>query len=324
MENKPRVTIIMPNYNNGPYLRKCLDSVLNQTFSDFILLIIDDGSTDDSISIIKEYDDPRFVLYQKEKNSGIVDSLNIGIEKLETEYFVRLDGDDYMRKDRIECLVEFMDNNSDFGICGSDMKVFDQDDYSMAYGRNWKENKAHLVFCHNIAHPSIIFRSSIFENKEIRYRSNFYLMEDYDLLYRLRDVTKYTSLEEQLYYYRQTARNEPEAIVQRKKETYLAFYVRILEDLGCYYPEAEKVHFELYKNVSVSFPFKQYKEHCQRILTANKEKSIYPHKELEEIVQTTLNQLKYRMMDKAKLSFLDASGNRATFKYYIQSKFKKS
>src|SRR5882757_5790861 len=112
---EPAITVLMPNYNNEPFLKDAIDSVLNQTFTNFVFIIVDDGSTDRSVEIIKSYADKRIVFIEKENNSGIVDTLNIGLAQITSTYFIRMDGDDISTNDRFSILYQFMESNPDIG-----------------------------------------------------------------------------------------------------------------------------------------------------------------------------------------------------------------
>ena len=91
----------MPVYNGEKYLKECIDSVLNQTFTDFEFIIIDDGSTDNTESIIKSYTDDR-IIYIKKKHDGISEALNLGIRRAIGLYIARMDADDIMYPNRLE------------------------------------------------------------------------------------------------------------------------------------------------------------------------------------------------------------------------------
>src|SRR3954453_10350328 len=92
-KNQPLVTVLMPAYNAGPYIREAIDSILQQTFTDFELLIINDGSTDDSINIIKSFKDTRITLIDRQ-NIGLIESLNEGLNIAKGEIIARMDADD--------------------------------------------------------------------------------------------------------------------------------------------------------------------------------------------------------------------------------------
>lgn len=109
----PKVSIVVPVYNTEKYLNKCIDSLLNQTEEDIEILLINDGSTDNSESIIKEYNDKR-IKYIKKKNTGIGKTRNLGIDKSKGEYIIFIDSDDYIDYDCVEKLYNYaLNTNSD-------------------------------------------------------------------------------------------------------------------------------------------------------------------------------------------------------------------
>ena len=99
----PKISIIIPMYNVEKYLKRCLDSVLNQTFQDWTAICIDDGSPDNSGKIAEEYakKDKRFVVIHKE-NGGLSDARNAGMKKVKTEYVMFLDSDDFIHPQTLE------------------------------------------------------------------------------------------------------------------------------------------------------------------------------------------------------------------------------
>lgn len=111
MINKELVTVIIPAYNTEKYIEKCLDSLLQQSYPEIEVIMIDDGSKDKTGDICKKYaaQDNRFRLIQK-KNTGVSDSRNVGIQEAKGKYLVFVDSDDYVAVDYIETLVEEMEN----------------------------------------------------------------------------------------------------------------------------------------------------------------------------------------------------------------------
>ena len=114
----PQVSVVMPVWNGEKYLKECIDSILNQSLSNFELIIIDDGSTDNTIPIIKAYKDKRIKLIEK-KHSGISDSLNLGIKNAKGKYIARMDADDLMYPDRLKIQVLYMESNPSVDILGT-------------------------------------------------------------------------------------------------------------------------------------------------------------------------------------------------------------
>src|SRR5262245_4807279 len=121
---RPRVTVLMPVYNGAPFLRAAIDSVLRQSWSDFELLIIDDGSTDGSAAIADGYAAaPPRVRVARVPHRGLVAALNRGLETIDTELIARADADDVSRPDRLSRQVAYLDAHPHIGACGTWMKT---------------------------------------------------------------------------------------------------------------------------------------------------------------------------------------------------------
>ena len=104
----PKISVLMPVYNGDKYLKKSINSILRQTFDDFELIIINDGSTDLSLSIIKSYQDKRIKIINNSKNIGIAYSLNKGLNKANGDYIARQDQDDISHPERFMCQVNYL------------------------------------------------------------------------------------------------------------------------------------------------------------------------------------------------------------------------
>lgn len=105
---KSKIQIIIPVYNAEKYLRRCLESVKNQTFGDWQAIVVDDASADDSKNIIEEYTflDERFIYIRQETNKGASASRNVALEMVNAEYVAFLDADDYWERDMLESMLE--------------------------------------------------------------------------------------------------------------------------------------------------------------------------------------------------------------------------
>jgi len=114
----PKVTVLMPVYNAEKYLKEAIGSILGQSFSDFEFLIINDGSTDSSVKIIKSYDDPRIRFIANEKNLGVIPTLNKGFALAQGEFIARMDADDISLPKRLELQADFMDKHPEAGAIG--------------------------------------------------------------------------------------------------------------------------------------------------------------------------------------------------------------
>lgn len=107
----PLVSIIIPNYNKEKYLEKCINSVLNQSYSNYEIIIIDDGSTDNSLNIINKFKNKKIKLIKFDKNMGIANARNVGIKSANGKMICFLDSDDYWDKDKLKIQVNYMIQN---------------------------------------------------------------------------------------------------------------------------------------------------------------------------------------------------------------------
>jgi len=202
----PKVSIIMSVYNGENYLKEAIDSILNQTFKDFEFIIINDGSTDKSLRIIKSYKDPRIVLISR-ANRGLAKSLNEGIKKAKGEYIARMDADDISKKDRLQKQISFLGRNKDVSLVVTTVELIDQNgdpiqhvwvDDRKAITPKQIEDSMPISDC--IAHPTVFAISKLYKDYQYNdVRSG----EDYDLWLRiLSDGFKIAKIDDPLLSYR--------------------------------------------------------------------------------------------------------------------------
>src|SRR3954471_13594365 len=129
----PLVSIILPAYNVEKYLGKAIDSILQQTFTDFEFIIIDDGSTDGTEKILKNYSDPRIVYLKHEANMGLVYTLNHCISLARGIYIGRMDGDDISLPDRIQKQFEYLQIKQDVDVLATQVRLIDEDGNAIGF-----------------------------------------------------------------------------------------------------------------------------------------------------------------------------------------------
>jgi glycosyltransferase involved in cell wall biosynthesis len=196
----PRVTVLMPVFNASLYLREAIDSILRQTLTDLEFLIIDDGSTDSSVEIIRQYTDPRIRLLFNEHNIGISATLNRGIKESASALIARMDADDISYPDRLEKQVRHIEADSDCGLLSSWARVVTD-----ALEPVRVEKYHHEFYYYNlnfecwIYHPTVIFRKNAVE-KAGMYSKPF--SEDYDLFWKMAREFRISNLDEVLLDYR--------------------------------------------------------------------------------------------------------------------------
>lgn len=322
------ISVLIPNFNNAPYLREALDSIFNQTHQNFIIYFVDDCSTDDSLKIAHSYNDDRLIIIEKSENSGIVATMNSGLERIETEYFIRMDGDDISVPNRFETLIKFMDEHSDIGVCSSDIRTFGKDDLLLQFEREPLINRANLIFGHSIGHASSIFRTSVFKKNAIIYRDSYWRLEDYDLFYQLKDLTLTTSIPGELYLYRREAYNDNPEIAAKKNLEFRKFYTEILLELGVEISDKHlDMHLQLNNRAIPTFKLKDYRAYCSLLLKANAQSKIFPQAELEQVLEKYFSKFIYRMISSKKIGFVQVLGlaksNPSVVSYFFRSKVHK-
>lgn len=196
-----QVTVIMPVYNAALYVCEAIDSILTQTFSDFELLIIDDASTDETVSLIKKYNDSRIQLIEKPLNTGYTNSLNYGVKLAKGKYIARMDGDDISRPERFAKQLRFLEANPDIVLCGSWYQIIGSDRI-VKLPENHDEIKVALLNGNCIAHPTVMFRKSYADKIENLYDGSKEPAEDYDLWSRMALNGRLHNLQEVLLDYR--------------------------------------------------------------------------------------------------------------------------
>lgn len=190
MEYRPFVTVIMSVYNNGPYLKKAIDSVLSQTYSNFEFIITDDCSSDDSLSIIEEYSirDERIKIIKNEKNLGLTRSLNNMIKIAKGDIIARMDGDDICLNKRFEKQISvFEEKNVDVVFSNTNIIDFNGEYVCKSYRPSKLSTILKVIKLHNyIPHPTVMFKKDLIK-KYGDYSEAAYKCEDQELWIRLRD-----------------------------------------------------------------------------------------------------------------------------------------
>lgn len=193
----PKVTVLLPVHNGEPYLSEAIDSILGQSFCDFELLIIDDGSTDRTSAIVESYRDPRIRLLRHPRNLGLVSTLNRGLAEAHGAYVARIDADDVCLPDRLQAQVAFLDRHPEVGVLGTAVQIVDPVGTAGATVRfpvSHAMARWALLFSSPIAHPAAMMRKDVITRLG-GYRAEAVHCEDYDLWWRASDVTQLANLD---------------------------------------------------------------------------------------------------------------------------------
>lgn len=193
MVNKPAITVFMPMYNAEKYIGEAIDSILGQTFKDFELLIIDDGSTDESCRIVESYNDKRIRLYSNDGNKGLPYTRNRGLELARGKYLAIMDADDVSINTRLKEQWDYMERHSDTIVLASgkdlltdqrekqDQYSIKEKIYSLLFYRRSEQIGINLIFENVLSNSTTMVRLSFLKAKEIKYNPKCFVMQDYEL-----------------------------------------------------------------------------------------------------------------------------------------------
>jgi len=178
----PQVSVLMPVYNGERYLREAIDSILQQTFSDFEFIIVLDPSDDNSKPIIESYTDLRIILVQNEVKLGLAASLNQGLTICRGEYVARMDADDISLPERLARQIDFMEKNPMIGISGTSIKTIGNNPgMVISHTSDPEMIRSFMLFQPHMTHPTVIIRQSMIDQYHFAYDPAFIKAEDYKL-----------------------------------------------------------------------------------------------------------------------------------------------
>lgn len=208
LENQPKVSIIMGIYNCDSTLRESIESIINQTYTNWELIMCDDCSKDNTFKVAKEYADKypdKIKLIRNEKNLTLGPTLNKCLELAKGKYIARQDGDDISTLDRFQKQVEFLENNQEWDLVGTGMTSFDKHgDYGMRLVKKIPEPKD-LMKGTTFAHATILMKAKVMKSLNgYSEKNSAKQVEDYNLWFRFfENGYRGYNLQESLYYVRE-------------------------------------------------------------------------------------------------------------------------
>ena len=228
-KDNPFVSVLIPTYNSVEFVEDTVRSIINQTYKNIEIIIVDDASTDGTVEILKklEKEEKRIKLFLNEKNLGITDNMNNGIMKCEGKYIAILDGDDWAYPYRIEEQVKVMEKDSEVVLCSGYMDICDEDleiQTTRTYPLKDAEIRRAMVRYDPISHTTSMWRRDALL-KTTLYSKNFPICRDYDLIVRISEFGKYENVPKALIKYRVRKNSETG---KRVRQTQLySFYIQM-------------------------------------------------------------------------------------------------
>jgi len=251
----PKISVLLPAYNCERYIVETLESLRHQTYKDFEVLIINDGSTDQTEKLVQDYitdhGDIDIRIIRNEKNSGISFSLNHGIRKASGQFIARMDSDDICLPDRFESQLKFLEENEDIDFVGTGYKTFGKGfSRKNIHPETDLEIKTALIFDSAFAHPTMMMRRDSILKNGLFYDSSFDSAEDYELWTRSAKCCNFHNLQKTLLNYRvhhqQISTSKRESQVNLAKKARLMYLKSLNINLS---PESIDFHhhFSIYE-----------------------------------------------------------------------------
>lgn len=236
----PKVSVIMPIYNAEKYISFAIDSILEQSFENFELIMIDDCGEDGSIDIAKRYDDPRITILKNDGNQGIAYSRNRGMDSAKGEYIALMDDDDVAPNNRFELEVSYLDKHPEIDVLGGGELWINENGEVISYYDqvicNPNRIKAELLFQDVIENGSAMFRREFIQKNNIRYKDGYLGMEDYKFWTECSAVGRIANISDILLYWRKTNNSETSRVFQedleKRKCRFAEIQVKLLNMYG--------------------------------------------------------------------------------------------
>lgn len=291
MSVKPIVTVLLPVYNGEQYLKDAIDSILAQSYSNFVFLIINDGSSDRSEEIILSYTDSRIQYLNNEQNLGLISTLNKGLQLVNTKYVARMDADDISLPQRLEKQVAFLESHPEVGILGTWSQSFgERNNHIAKYQAEHESIRYKQLYQIQLVHPTCMMRMDVLKSLPFVYDKNYTHAEDYELFTRLSHVTKLANLQEVLHLYRKHSSAVSSVYNKPQLEASVRIKQREFALLGVDAAESQIESFKLlnyqdYSNIKLSVI--EIMSLLESMLNANEQSSYiernYMNKELSQL-----------------------------------------
>ena len=243
MQKQPKISIIIPVYNTSKYLKKCLDSVINQTYKNYNVIIVNDGSTDNSLDIIKEYmKKSSSIILINQKNMGLSIARNNAVKKVESDYFLFLDSDDYLDINALKILSENLDNEDLLRYQLRDVKEDSYIDREYITFKNLSGKDAiRKLIDSYYTEPacSYLYKTKFYKENNFQFQEKMY-HEDYGLIpYVIIKADKVSAIGDKIYFYLQR-----EGSITKNKNIILKRYQDVKKQYDTLLEKLNKEDFE--------------------------------------------------------------------------------
>ena len=290
MKSSPLISVVMPVYNAEQYVASAVKSILSQSFPDFELVIVNDGSTDKSWDIVRSFNDNRMRLVSNPKNMGNYPSRNKGMKMASGKYICVMDADDISLPERLSVQFSFMENNPDIGLSGTAYSTMDH--FKPIYKEPDYENIRIILLRHcHLHHPTWIIRHDYIKRYQLYYNESFKYAADYVLQTKAASLFPISICNEVLLYYRMHKSQISSANASEQGKLADINRIQQLSLLGIEpTTEEEKLHLNFIKGriVTIAGPDK-VSRWAEKLVKANHKMQYFNHSKFQDLVQLQLD-----------------------------------
>ena len=300
MSNTPLLSVVLPVFNGQEYLTEALQSVLNQSFDNFELLVIDDGSSDSSREVVKQFKDTRIKLIENSSNIGLVPTLNKALSLCQGDLIARMDQDDICDLDRFAKQVTFLQTNPQIDLVGSAITFFGaiSKPYVFTFPLEHEAIRVALLFYCPLAHPALMFRRSLVQEGNWCYSDDFRHAEDYHFWSRLLLHRRAANLNDCLLNYRLHQKQYSSALSNKQYEVSLRVRALMLSEAGVV-PNLEDIALHESVILEMPLPHADYLEALagwfSKIEEGNQQTGYWEAAALNQLLQTKFVEVTKRM-----------------------------
>src|SRR3990167_3934050 len=226
-----KISVIMSVYNGMPFLKEATESILKQTYKNFEFIIVDDGSEDKSWEYLKSLKDKKIKLIKNKRNLGLAASLNKALQRAQGDFIARMDADDVSKPERLTTQMDFMKKNPQVDICGSFVKVIDENGQIIGQIKkpiSDKEIKKELFWLPSLLHPTWFAREEVFR-KLNGYDKRWDYVEDFEFLTRAKDY-KMANIPKYLMLFRSQKERRSQKTIEKIYKNSLKLRQKILKE----------------------------------------------------------------------------------------------
>lgn len=297
----PRVTVLTTLYNKGPFVEDALRSILNSTFTDLEMLVVDDASTDDGPDRVKQFADPRIRFLASTENTGRAAAANRGYDAARGEFVAVLDADDVAHPERLARQVAFMDAHPEVGVCGSYAQTFGTRDHIAKWPVTDEEARGLLLFQDPLLYGSAMIRRSVLEEHGVRCLSHWRTPGmDYLFLLSIARHARTATIPEALMYYRLGDQNfrhgrdlfEVRALIYR--EVFRFYGIPATEEEL----EMQLLFHQLYREIPDARKLRALFRWADKLITFNRRTGLFAQRVFERRVRQDRDRWFYLLADR--------------------------